>query len=355
MMVEGGPSRRESSSGTPRWVQHWMWQQTFRAKPKDSLVRCQWHMRSRWPRECRSLSFSSCSLWLTASRCSIKFVAVVGLTGVEKSSIIKTLTGEDVHVEHTIHTGSFFPFPTHALPVAFGLIVLSPVGTTTFVMFPTIIDEQCYILIDTPGFNDQVRTDMEVFEEILKWFHTMTPYCDLAGILYVHDITPKRFNKSAVLNLDMLEALCGEEFFKNVTILTTMWGDMNRSATKAAEKRQREFEQDAWKTLIAGGARVFSLRHGVAEPEDPITEEERCELEKQRNLARGELEEIMTYYKTSERVTPRIQKEVSAKVDIMSTKAGGVLRRSSNLPPPPNQMDSNGMYYCPEFSELFNR
>jgi len=242
----------------------------------------------------------------------------------------------------TAFTLVVFPISQLMSPVASGLIVLATEGTTTFAMFPTIIDDQRYILIDTPGFNDKVRTDMEVFEEILKWFHTMTPYCDLAGILYVHDITSKRFNNSADLNLAMLEALCGEKFFKNVTILTTMWSDMNPSGVKAAEKRQKEFEQDAWKALIAGGAQVVPLRHGVAEPEDPINEEEKGELEKKRKLAREELEEVMAYYKTSERVTPRIQKELRAKVDIWSTEAGAVLRRSSGLSPAPDQMDNNG-------------
>jgi hypothetical protein len=209
-------------------------------------------------------------------------------------------------------------------------------------MFPTIIDKQCYILIDTPGFNDRVRSDIEVFEEILKWFRTMTPYCDLAGVLYVHDITQKRFNQSAKLNLDMLEALCGEKFFKNVTILTTMWSDVSDSALEDAQIRQEEFEQDAWKTLIDGDARVFSHRHGVAEPKNP-NEKQKGELEKKRKLAREELEKIMAYYKTSERVTPRIQKELRAKVDILSTAAGDVLRKSYKPPLTPNQMDSNGI------------
>lgn len=209
-------------------------------------------------------------------------------------------------------------------------------------MFPTIIDEQRYVLIDTPGFNDQERTDMDVFQEILDWFHTMTPYCDLDGILYVHDITPKRFSKSAKLNLDMLEALCGEKFFKKVTILTTMWGNMNAPAVRAAEKRQVQFEQGPWKKLIDGGARVFRHLDGVAEPEDSVNGKEKEELEKQREKARLELEGIIAYYKTSERVTPRIQKELRRKVEILSTAAGDVLRKGYNLPPTLNQMDSNG-------------
>ncbi|KAF8246326.1 P-loop containing nucleoside triphosphate hydrolase protein, partial [Wilcoxina mikolae CBS 423.85] len=139
---------------------------------------------------------------------------VIGLTGAGKSSIIKTLTASDVHIEHSINA-----------------------GTSTFTMFPTIIDGQRYILIDTPGFNDENRDDVEIFQEILNWFVTMTPYCDLSGILYIHDITHHRFDGAASLNLQMLQALCGKQFYKNVTIITTMWREMNPAATKKAEKR----------------------------------------------------------------------------------------------------------------------
>ncbi|KAF8246327.1 P-loop containing nucleoside triphosphate hydrolase protein, partial [Wilcoxina mikolae CBS 423.85] len=145
--------------------------------------------------------------------------AVIGLTGAGKSHIIKSLTGSDAHVEPNLSA-----------------------GTASFEMFPTIIDNQPYIFIDTPGFNDQTRSDLEIFQEILDWFVAMTPYCDLTGILYVHDITKNRFDGATSTNLDMLQALCGKEFYKNITIITTMWNTMNATTIKAAQKRQKQLE-----------------------------------------------------------------------------------------------------------------
>jgi len=218
-------------------------------------------------------------------------------------------------------------------------------------MFPTIIDHQRYILIDTPGFNDQNRDDVEIFQEILQWFVTMTPYCDLAGILYVHDITHKRFDHAANLNLRMLETLCGEQFYKNVTIITTMWGDMAPLATKAAERRQEQFKRDPWKKLIEGGTRVFAHRHGFVEPElqedehlledgevnnsqmqHEDTENERHQAEEQRGKALDELCEMMKYYINSERIRPQIQSELLRKVEVMKTEAGLVLLREKYGP-----------------------
>ena len=39
------------------------------------------------------------------ARLSIKFIAVIGLTGAGKSSIIRTLTGRDVYVGHSTAAG----------------------------------------------------------------------------------------------------------------------------------------------------------------------------------------------------------------------------------------------------------
>ena len=43
------------------------------------------------------------------ARLSIKFIAVIGLAGAGKSTIIRTLTGKDVHVGHSIAAGVLPP------------------------------------------------------------------------------------------------------------------------------------------------------------------------------------------------------------------------------------------------------
>ncbi|KAF8540304.1 P-loop containing nucleoside triphosphate hydrolase protein, partial [Trichophaea hybrida] len=178
-----------------------------------------------------------------------KFIAVIGLTGAGKSSLIRTLTGKEVYVEHGINA-----------------------GTTSFAMFPAIIEGHCYVFVDTPGFNDSdpQRTDADVFMEILSWFRQMTPVCDLAGVLYLHDITQPRFSDAARMNLELLQALCGEEYFRNITILTTMWRKLSPDACDLAEETQRQLEEDSWKPLIKNGARVIQHLEGVVEPLVPL-------------------------------------------------------------------------------------
>ncbi|KAF8243689.1 P-loop containing nucleoside triphosphate hydrolase protein [Wilcoxina mikolae CBS 423.85] len=218
---------------------------------------------------------------------SLRFIAVIGLTGAGKSSAIKLLTGLDVHVAHGING-----------------------GTTAFAMFPAIIGNQRYIFIDTPGFEDgdSTRDNIHVFKDILIWFSTMTPYCDLSGVLCVHDITATRFTASAKLNLDMLMVMCGERFYKNLTILTTKWSTIKPGRpTKFTETRQKQMEEDAWKSMIDGGTRIH--RHsGVVEPAEGehLQDEEKFELEEERLEAVEELRNMMGYHLHAERITPEI-------------------------------------------------
>ena len=206
-------------------------------------------------------------------------------------------------------------------------------------MYPTTLDGQRYVLVDTPGFDDADRSDTEVLAEILKWFEAMSRYCTLAGILYVYDITQPRLTASAKLNLRMLQALCGPDFYPNVTVVTTKWGNMTDKARRAAERRQDQLKEEFWHQLVAGGARVFAYRSGVAEPnpDDSEGDDGDGDDEEKREQARADLEKMMAFYKTSQKITPEIQHELRyGRVHVHDTKAGRALLQQ----PPDNPHSS---------------
>jgi hypothetical protein len=211
-------------------------------------------------------------------------------------------------------------------------------------MYPAVIQDQRYVFVDTPGFNDPAptRTDLDIFLEILVWFRAMSPYCDLAGILYVHDIQTARNSASTETNLNMLKELCGEEFFPNVTILTTKWSRLAPGVIYQSENTQREFEEGPWRQLIAKGAQVFQHRCGVIEPtkNEILTEQRICDLQQQRKKAKGELERMICYYQYTKSITPKIQRELREGIGILMTGAGMVLQRSAGWPPTPDQVDN---------------
>jgi hypothetical protein len=221
---------------------------------------------------------------------SIKFIAVMGLSGTGKSSLIRRFTGCDVFVGDNLEA-----------------------GTTTFAMYASTIDSQRYIFIDTPGFDDNKMDDQDVFNEIMKWFRTMTPYVTLSGILYLHPITDVRLRGNAGLNLRFLKELAGKEFYKNVTFVTTMWDGLTEPRRVKAEKTELQLQEKPWKEFMDAGADVARFVDAASDLPEDI---EQAEIRAQSIVAR---------FKKAEKVRPRIQLELKQRVSIEKTRAARVL------------------------------
>lgn len=79
-------------------------------------------------------------------------------------------------------------------------------------------------LVDTPGFDDTNKKDVEVLREIASWL-VVSANNDilLSGLVYLHPMTDNRFRGSAMRNLYMFKKLCGERCLPSVVLATTMW------------------------------------------------------------------------------------------------------------------------------------
>ncbi|KAK0714014.1 hypothetical protein B0T26DRAFT_719270 [Lasiosphaeria miniovina] len=70
-----------------------------------------------------------------------------------------------------------------------------------------------FILVDTPGFNDTNRDDLDILRAVAN-FIASSPAIDIppvAGVVLTHNITQNRVTGSARLNLAVLKALVQEE------------------------------------------------------------------------------------------------------------------------------------------------
>jgi hypothetical protein len=94
-------------------------------------------------------------------------------------------------------------------------------------------------LVDTPGFNDTQRSDMDILASISDWLHLhKTP---ITGIIYLHRITDKRFTGASHMNLNVMQAICGEHFLPHVVLCTTMWNSLpDARVFSEAEAREHE-------------------------------------------------------------------------------------------------------------------
>lgn len=105
-------------------------------------------------------------------------------------------------------------------------------------------------LIDTPGFNDTSRPDMEILDSLMKFLRGEQL---VDGVIYMHNIRDRRMTGSSVMNLNMVRAICGEHFFSHLVLVTSMWD----GATKGeAEMREHELisSPELWENMITKGA-----------------------------------------------------------------------------------------------------
>lgn len=138
------------------------------------------------------------------------------------------------------------------------------------------------VLVDTPGFDDTTRSDMQILEIIGKWMaqtYVLSPllrqirnlehstaryenHVKLSGIVYLHRITDNRMAGSQCRNLRTFIELVGDSAMKNVILLSTMWERVNPDTGK---KREQELRERFWKVMIEKGSRTDRLEKNTFE------------------------------------------------------------------------------------------
>ncbi|KXN84716.1 hypothetical protein AN958_12143 [Leucoagaricus sp. SymC.cos] len=131
-------------------------------------------------------------------------IAFMGPTGVGKSYFIDLLTGQSgKRAGHTLKS------------------VTADIQATR-VRHPKYGDR--VVLVDTPGFDDTTRTDMEILAMISDWLaKTYKSDVKLTGLIYLHRITDNRMAGSPYKNLRMFGNLCGDDATTRVILVSTMW------------------------------------------------------------------------------------------------------------------------------------
>lgn len=142
---------------------------------------------------------------------------------------------------------------------------------------PFALDGRIVTLIDTPGFDDTVKTEAEILRLIadflsatyVPFFYPRRPLADsnmcryesgrkLNGVIFLHRISDYRMGGIARKNFRLFKKLCGDDALKSVVIATNMWGDVT---PEVGEKRENELSTNDlfFKPALEKGAKV--VRH----------------------------------------------------------------------------------------------
>ncbi|KAG6898676.1 hypothetical protein C0993_005195, partial [Termitomyces sp. T159_Od127] len=113
------------------------------------------------------------------------------------------------------------------------------------------------LLVETPGFADPSCNDCEILENICAWLDRFyRDNAEVAGIVYCHDITQKKWEGSTQKTFEVFQKLCGPAAAKKVVLLTTMWDNSTANALRSLEYREECLKNTYWKDMISKGSVV---------------------------------------------------------------------------------------------------
>jgi hypothetical protein len=116
-------------------------------------------------------------------------------------------------------------------------------------------------LVDTPGFNDTNRPDVETLRILAAYL--AASYANgvrIHGLIFLHPISDNRMTGSSLRTIEMMKGICGFDSYHNSAIATTMWPREPDPAEKVLlEHRNAELLSDHrfFGDMVARGAKPF--------------------------------------------------------------------------------------------------
>ncbi|TDL14538.1 P-loop containing nucleoside triphosphate hydrolase protein [Rickenella mellea] len=170
-------------------------------------------------------------------------IAVMGSTGVGKSTFINTVTRN------------------HTLPVSRALN--SCTKEVQEVRLKWGDEQRPLLLVDTPGFGDSSMSDTDVLRIIAKYLvKSHMAGTKLTGVIYMHSIIDRKVEGSTRRIFRMFQELCGSRNLNQVVIATTWWDKVD--APLAVEREgQLCSDKTLFKPMLDLGATMVrhEMRH----------------------------------------------------------------------------------------------
>ncbi|KAG9522356.1 hypothetical protein KCV07_g3194, partial [Aureobasidium melanogenum] len=173
---------------------------------------------------------------------ALPIYALIGKTGVGKSSFIKALGGKNSRGHEAV--------VCHSMDSC----------TSTIDYFKVNLNGQTSCILDTPGFDDN-RPNMSDEEIMRQLFFKLLDTFDgtklIKGLVYMHDISQTRMGGLASRHFQLFEKLCGHDNYGQVALTTTKW-----LKSPSWDEEQRELQRESelrtkyWKNMTDLGSHV---------------------------------------------------------------------------------------------------
>lgn len=123
------------------------------------------------------------------------------------------------------------------------------------------LDGRSIVLIDTPGFDDDQRSDVMILEDIAKWMALRGYVKDhlLDGLIFLHPVLFNRVGGSERNRTRLLQAILGKDAYSRVIIATTFWESIKNEEEINKWLDGRMNVGGVWHQMIEHGAQM--IRH----------------------------------------------------------------------------------------------
>ncbi|KAK0645441.1 hypothetical protein B0T16DRAFT_457474 [Cercophora newfieldiana] len=123
--------------------------------------------------------------------------------------------------------------------------------TTTCREYEVNLSGSAFMIIDTPGFDNSVRANLVVLRTIAEKLDETTKRktnLKVNGVIYFHRITDLRLTGPAATQIEILEQICGKDFYPHVAFVTSMWNRINRKVDVSYDNLHKALGQkySAW-------------------------------------------------------------------------------------------------------------
>ncbi|KAF7980092.1 hypothetical protein HWV62_39902 [Athelia sp. TMB] len=183
-----------------------------------------------------------------------RIVVLMGPTGAGKSTVGSFFWPSLSRVDNS----QFIDYATKQNGSSVGHTLSSETSKINIVRCMHPNDNRPVIFVDTPGFDDTNRSDVEILSQIASWFAGVyKKKIPLAAIVYLHRISDNRMASSPLKNLKMFASMCGQKVMPNVVICTTMWTQVDEAT---GSRREEQLKRDFWAGMIDEGCKVARFK-----------------------------------------------------------------------------------------------
>lgn len=136
-------------------------------------------------------------------------------------------------------------------------------GTQKPIVYEAELDNRKLLLLDTPGFDDSQRDNLEILREIVSHLYVFAlkgNVVQVRGVIFLHDIIEVRMGGSQKKTWQILNAICGEEGMKNVLVGTTQWSKEGTNKFLAEERRETELIDKHWNGIYKSTRVIYNDR-----------------------------------------------------------------------------------------------